>query len=189
MKNILILSTDKFYHGIGGLCTQLRETINGFEKLQIPYYFWIVSPDLITYSGSNYTVIPINVLSYDMITPFNEYLSVINNSGLYVAASMNFIQKNGKPDLIHAFDWGTFTAAQILSHYIQVPYIASVALSIQKEVASYRNYSPTLLDIDSNYMQVFQVCCMIEAFGMQNAEKILFNTKLYAKSIVSHFYK
>jgi 1,4-alpha-glucan branching enzyme len=188
IHNILILSTDKFYHGIGGLCTQLRETVNAFHELNLPYYFILVTPEKEEITGPNYKVVPMISTQCQSLTPFNEYLSVINRSGSYVGAAMDYLCKNNiKLKCIHAFDWGTFTAAQILCHYFNAPYVASIALSIQKEVAAYRKHYSTILSPASNEMHVFQVCCMIEASGMQKASKILFNTFEYANSVAGPF--
>lgn len=180
-KTVVILSTDKFYHGIGGLCTQLQETIKAFDELKLPYFFWVVVPDKTAMSGPNFITIPIANLTHDLFTPFNEYLGAINMSGAYVAAVMNSVRMHGQVDLIHAFDWGTFTSAQLLSHYLKVPYIASIALSIQKEVAMYKKCDKSIVTMDQNFLHVFQVCCMIEANGLKYASQILFNTKTYSK--------
>lgn len=188
VKTILILSPDRFYRGVGGLCTQLRETINGFYESKLPFKFWVITPEKEPICGPNYEVIPIIGLNCMTMTPFNEYLSVINKSGAYVAAAMDYINKHGKPDLIHAFDWGTFTAAHLLSYYLQIPFIVSIALSIQKEVSAYKKHYSSILTMESAQMQVFQVACMIEATGMHNAFRVLFNTRQYAQMVAGPFY-
>ncbi len=59
MKTILVLSTDKFHNGIGGLSTQLRETTRAFHQLNLPFRFVFITPGDTPEEKDNYVLLPL----------------------------------------------------------------------------------------------------------------------------------
>lgn len=189
-KIIVLLSTDLFTHGIGGLCTQLRETVKEFALQYPEYYFWVAATDFEAYSGPNWEVLPIVDVKPRTMTRFNEYLHILNRSACYVGSVMNQVVKTGQtPCLIHAFDWGTFTAGHILASYFQCPFITTVALSIQEEVKAYQKHIFDKMGLnDMTHLQILQMAQMVEVTGLLKCNHIIITCEKYAQRVTGPFY-
>jgi glycogen(starch) synthase len=174
--NIQILVPDSPKNIMGGMGVQLANNLKFFNQ---NYYFNIIGSDSESndFHGSNF--------SFKSIEPFrkiygNSTESIYNpflNQNSFIKKSFEFSKK---PDLIHAFDWGTFMPAMFLSDYYKVPLIVTIQLSIKNLLKSY--------NLNSHSNPVYKIPEMIEIEGLNRADAIIQVSDSYAKQSLKFFW-
>lgn len=96
------------------------------------------------------------------------FSTIIQNQPAYCLSAIDF----GKPDLIHAFDYGTSIAAEYLSNYFKVPWIFSIQLSMRELLKS--------LDIDILQLPHGIDIDSIEQCAVQNCNHLISVSHDYA---------
>lgn len=165
MNNILVLLPDQIIKPMGGMGEQAR---NLFSHLSSDYHIYIIgSPDSEEYHDKNISYYPINNIETNHIS--SEALgSVFLQQALYVekalSLGLNF-------DIVHAFDYSTFFAGQILADHYKSLFVTTIQLSIQHHA---KNIHPLQL---LNH----QRASSIEMSGLINSDAIIQVSESYVK--------
>lgn len=87
--------------------------------------------------------------------------------------------KNGKPDLIHAFDWTVFLAGAYTAAHYEIPLVSSMQLSINKLNIAGIGYAVDQTTVDGHWIN--ETHKQIEIAGLNHANKIIHVSNDYFK--------
>ena len=166
MLNVLALVPDYVEKPSGGLGEQFRNIMN-FLDTKVNYY-------ICGYPEKN------NLINYkSVINPFFEFnhaaLNTIFGQSLYFQKAL---EHKANFDIIHAFDWSTFTSGVLCSWHLKKPLICTVQLSLHQlnQTGIFYCHDPNTIDGKSiNDLQIY-----FEAFGLEYANRIIHVSQYYA---------
>ena len=179
MKNILILSPDRPYDGMGGLGVHLCEVLKRFDTAKY-------NIAAICHDSKDYTLQDGKVKIYGINTGMpldmdgDSVADTLMFQTRFVSRFSMLLEQGeiGKPDLVHICDWTTAVAGEEIARMTGAKIVFAVHLSINASVS----------EVSPLYELSLKTAQQIEWNICRRADKILHVSQMYAEQFPFAFY-